>query len=73
MESKLQARGVEVTRASVSQKTTEFSSVVSRIGAGVDVVFLPWQVAAGAQVFGQQLRAARKQGDHRRLGRAGLR
>ena len=42
---------------SVSQRTTDFGSLVSRIDAGVDVVFLPWQVAATAQEFGEQLRA----------------
>ncbi len=54
--SKLRARGVRTDRASVSQKTTEFSSLVAKIGSEIDVVFLPWQIAAGAQLFGQQLR-----------------
>jgi ABC-type branched-subunit amino acid transport system substrate-binding protein len=52
---------VGVKRESVSQRTTDFGSLVSRIDAGVDVVFLPWQVAATAQEFGEQLRAAGKQ------------
>ena len=56
VQSKLKARGVRIARASVSQKTTEFSSVVAKIGSEIDVVFLPWQIAAGAQLFGQQLR-----------------
>ena len=29
---------------------------MAKIGPEVDVVFLPWQIAAGAQLFGQQLR-----------------
>lgn len=56
VEWRLRARGVYVTRASVAQRTTDFSSLVSAIGGDVDVVFLPWQVAASAQVFGLQLR-----------------
>ena len=46
-----------MTRSSVNQRMTDFSSLVDEIGDGVDVVFLPWQVAATAQLFGQQLRA----------------
>ena len=30
--------------------------LVAKIGSEIDVVFLPWQIAASAQVFGQQLR-----------------
>jgi branched-chain amino acid transport system substrate-binding protein len=56
VQSRLRAAGVHVTRASVDQKATEFSSLVSRVGDDVDVIFLPWQVAANAQIFGQQLR-----------------
>ena len=56
VQSKLKARGVRITRDAVSQKTTDFSSVVAKIGSEIDVVFLPWQIAAGAQLFGQQLR-----------------
>ena len=56
VQSKLKAGGVKVTRDTVSQTTTDFSSVVATIGPKIDVVFLPWQIAAGAQLFGQQLR-----------------
>ena len=58
VESKLKARGIEVTRTSVRQKSTDFSSLVARIGPQVDVVFLPWQIAANAQIFGRQLKEA---------------
>ena len=61
VETRLRARGVDVTRAWVAQRMTDFGSLVSRIDDGVDVVFLPWQVAATAQEFGEQLRAAGKQ------------
>jgi branched-chain amino acid transport system substrate-binding protein len=54
--SRLKAGGVNVTRTSVTQKATNFSPLVATIGSKIDVVFLPWQVAASAQLFGQQLR-----------------
>ena len=53
---RLKAGGVTVTRRSVSQKVTDFSALVATIGPNVDVVFLPWQIAANAQLFGQQLK-----------------
>ena len=51
----LKARGVRVTRRSISQKVTDFSLLVAKVGPNVDVVFLPWQIAASAQLFGGQL------------------
>jgi branched-chain amino acid transport system substrate-binding protein len=50
----LEENDVEVQRESVSQDQSDFSSLVSRV-ADADVVFLPWQLANKAQVFGQQL------------------
>lgn len=47
--------GTDVTRESVSQDQTDFSALVSRVDDDTDFVFLPWQLAAGAQVFGQQM------------------
>jgi branched-chain amino acid transport system substrate-binding protein len=52
----LRARGVTVTRDSVSQQTTDFSSTVAKIGSGVNVVYIPWQISSRAQLFGQQMR-----------------
>ena len=52
----LRARGVTVTRDSVSQQATDFSSNVAKIGSGVNVVYIPWQLAPKAQLFGQQMR-----------------
>ena len=52
----LEEQGVEVSRQSVNQRQTDFSALVARVGADVDVVFLPWQIAANAQIFGQQLK-----------------
>ena len=46
---------VQVQRESVSQKATDYSSVVSKISSDTDVVFLPWQVAANGQLFYRQM------------------
>jgi branched-chain amino acid transport system substrate-binding protein len=51
----LEAGGVTVSRESVSQDQTDFSGLVSAVADDTDVVFLPWQVAANAQLFGNQL------------------
>jgi branched-chain amino acid transport system substrate-binding protein len=51
----LEDGGATVTRESVSQDQTDFSSVVSAVSDDTDVIFLPWQVAANAQLFGNQL------------------
>lgn len=51
----LEEGGATVTRESVSQDQTDFSSLVSAVSDDTDVVFLPWQVAANAQLFGNQL------------------
>src|ERR671922_241732 len=44
-----------VSRESVSQDQTDFSALASAVADDTDVVFLPWQVAANAQLFGNQL------------------
>ncbi len=51
----LKAGGVSTSRDSVNQKQSDFSALVSKVGADTDAVFLPWQLAAKAQVFSQQL------------------
>jgi branched-chain amino acid transport system substrate-binding protein len=56
VQANLRAGGVKVTRNSVNQKVTDFSSLVSKIGDDVTVVYLPWQIAANAQIFGQQMK-----------------
>ena len=60
MQAGLRAGGVRVTRRSVNQKVTDFSALVATIGDEVDVVYLPWQIAANGQIFGQQLKAQGK-------------
>jgi branched-chain amino acid transport system substrate-binding protein len=53
--------GVTVQRESVDEaNVTDFSSLVARIPANTQVVYVPWQVSSKAQLFGQQLRAAQK-------------
>ena len=57
----LKGAGVDVRRESVSEATvTDFSSLVARIPGNTQVVYVPWQLAPKAQLFGQQLRAAGK-------------
>ncbi|HEX9351741.1 MAG TPA: branched-chain amino acid ABC transporter substrate-binding protein [Gaiellaceae bacterium] len=57
----LRAAGLNVRRESVSEaNTTDFSSLVARIPGDTQVVYVPWQLAPKAQLFGQQLRAAGK-------------
>jgi ABC-type branched-subunit amino acid transport system substrate-binding protein len=58
----LRQNGVNVQRESVNEATaTDFSSLVARIPADTQVVYIPWQLAPKAQLLGQQLRAAGKQ------------
>jgi branched-chain amino acid transport system substrate-binding protein len=51
----LEEANVTVTRESVSQDQTDFSGLASAVSDDTEVVFLPWQVAANAQLFGNQL------------------
>jgi len=51
----LKAAGVKVQRESINQKVTDFSSLVTKVGSDVNVVFLPWQVAANGQLFADQM------------------
>ena len=55
------ARGTNIRRESVNpDTTTDFSSLIARIPNNTDVVYIPWQLAPKAQLFGQQMRAAGK-------------
>src|SRR5215218_8012997 len=55
------ARGTNIRRESVNpDTTTDFSSLIARIPPNTQVVYIPWQLAPKAQLFGQQLRAAGK-------------
>jgi len=58
----LKGAGLNVRRESVSEATvSDFSSLVARIPADTQVVYVPWQISSKAQLFGEQLRAAGKQ------------
>ena len=56
----LQGKGVSVTRNSISQQASDFSSVIAKIPSNTQGVYIPWQLAPQAQAFGQQLKAAGK-------------
>jgi branched-chain amino acid transport system substrate-binding protein len=47
--------GISVDHESVSQKVTDFSSLVAKVTPNTTVVVLPWQVAANGQQFGKNL------------------
>src|SRR3974377_1027326 len=49
------AAGITVDHESVSQKGTDFSSLVAKVTPAMTVVVLPWQIAANAQQFGKDL------------------
>ena len=49
------AAGIKVDHESVSQKLTDFSSLVAKVTPATTVVVLPWQIAANAQQFGRNL------------------
>ncbi len=49
------AAGIKVDHESVSQKVTDFSSLVAKVTPAMSVVVLPWQIAANAQLFGRNL------------------
>jgi branched-chain amino acid transport system substrate-binding protein len=60
VQAKLKAAGVNVDRESVSQKATDFSSLIAKVGSSTKVVFLPFQLASQAQLFSQQMKAQGK-------------
>jgi branched-chain amino acid transport system substrate-binding protein len=60
VQSKLKAAGVNVDRESISQKSTDFSSLVGKASGSTKVVFVPFQLASQAQLLAQQLKAQGK-------------
>jgi branched-chain amino acid transport system substrate-binding protein len=59
VEARLLQGGAQVQRESVAEDTTtDFSSLIARIPTNTQVVYIPWQLAPKAQLFGQQLRAS---------------
>jgi branched-chain amino acid transport system substrate-binding protein len=49
------AAGIKVDHESVSQKVTDFSSLVAKVTPATSVIVLPWQVATNAEQFGRDL------------------
>jgi branched-chain amino acid transport system substrate-binding protein len=56
----LTGKGVKVDRESISQKSTDFSSLVAKVTSSTKVVYLPFQLASQAQLFAQQMQAQGK-------------
>lgn len=56
LEDELKGGGVNLSRESVNQRSTDFSAIVSGVNANTDVVFLPWQIAPNAQQLGEQMK-----------------
>jgi branched-chain amino acid transport system substrate-binding protein len=56
----LSGKGVHVDRESISQKDTDFSSLIAKVTSSTKVVYLPFQLASQAQLFAQQLKAQGK-------------
>ena len=55
-----QKAGIKIDHESVSQKVTDFSSLVAKVTPETTVVVLPWQVAANGQQFGKNLAEQKK-------------
>jgi branched-chain amino acid transport system substrate-binding protein len=53
-------KNIKVDRESISQKATDFSSLVAKVNNNVKVVYLPFQLSSEAQLFAQQLQAQGK-------------
>ncbi len=60
VQANLKAHSISVTRDSVSQDTSDFSSLIAKIPGNTQVIYIPWQLSPKAQAFGQQLKAAGK-------------
>jgi branched-chain amino acid transport system substrate-binding protein len=56
----LTAKGVKIDRESISQKDTDFSSLIAKVTGSTKVVYLPFQLASQAQLFAQQMQAQGK-------------
>jgi branched-chain amino acid transport system substrate-binding protein len=56
----LKSKGVTVNRDSIAQTASDFSSQIAKIPSGAQYIYIPWQLSAQAQAFGNQLRASGK-------------
>lgn len=71
VQAKLRAGGVEVTRDSVNQQQSDFSSLIAKIPRDTQLVYLPWQLPPRGQAFGRQMAQAGR-GSIRLMGADGL-
>jgi branched-chain amino acid transport system substrate-binding protein len=71
VQTRLKAKGVSVTRDSIAQTDSDFSSKIAKIPGNTQIIYIPWQLAPQAQAFGQQLKAAGK-GNIKLFGSDGL-
>jgi branched-chain amino acid transport system substrate-binding protein len=60
VKSALQKAGITVDSESITQKDTDFSALVGKVGGSTKVVFTPFQLASQTQLLAQQLKAAGK-------------
>jgi branched-chain amino acid transport system substrate-binding protein len=56
----LKAKGVTVNRDSIAQTASDFSSQIAKIPSSAQFIYIPWQLSAQAQAFGNQLKASGK-------------
>jgi branched-chain amino acid transport system substrate-binding protein len=56
----LKKAGINAGRNHVAQNVSDFSSLIASIPSSTQLVYIPWQQAAEAQTFSQQLKAAGK-------------
>lgn len=56
----LEGKGIKVDRESISQKDTDFSSLVAKVTPSTKVVFTPFQLSSQTQLLAQQLKAQGK-------------
>jgi branched-chain amino acid transport system substrate-binding protein len=60
VKSNLTKAGVNVDSESISQKDTDFSALVAKVGSSTKVVFTPFQLASQTQLLAQQLKSQGK-------------
>jgi branched-chain amino acid transport system substrate-binding protein len=60
VQSDLKKAGVNAQRNHVAQNLNDFSSLIASIPSSTQIVYIPWQQAAEAQTFAQQLKASGK-------------
>ena len=53
-----------------ARQASDFSSQIAKISSRCAVVYIPWQLSAQAQAFGQQLQGGRQEREALRLGRS---